>query len=93
VDAWLMSCRVLGRGVERLLFNELLAAARERGLAEIVGEYKPTDRNALVRDHYAGLGFTRDESAGPAERWRLRVTDASTFDCFITSDRAPGPSV
>jgi FkbH-like protein len=85
IDAWLMSCRVLGRGVERLLFNDLLATARERGWTEIVGQYKPTDRNGLVKDHYAGLGFTRDGGDGATERWRLRVADASPLATVITS--------
>jgi FkbH-like protein len=89
IGAWLMSCRVLGRGVERLLFNDVLAAARERGLVEIVGEYRPTDRNMLVKDHYAGLGFTRDGGEGSTERWRLRVADAAPFETFIAADRRP----
>jgi FkbH-like protein len=89
VDAWLMSCRVLGRGVERLLFNDILAAARERGLTRIVGEYRPTDRNKLVKDHYAGLGFTRDGGEGAAERWHLHVPDAAALETFITADQAP----
>jgi len=85
IDAWLMSCRVLGRGVERLLFNDVIRAARARGLTEIIGEYKPTGRNMLVTDHYGSLGFTRDETAGTTERWRLRVADAATFETCIAS--------
>ena len=88
VDGWLMSCRVLGRGVERLLFNDVLTAARARGLAHIVGEYRPTDRNRLVKDLYAGLGFSRDGGEGTTERWRLRVADAVTFDTCIAGHRA-----
>ncbi|HYN08785.1 MAG TPA: HAD-IIIC family phosphatase [Vicinamibacterales bacterium] len=88
IDAWLMSCRVLGRGVERLLFNHVLAAARERTLSEIVGEYKPTDRNMLVKDHYAGLGFTRDGGDGTSERWRLRVADATPLENCIDAGTA-----
>jgi FkbH-like protein len=88
IDAWLMSCRVLGRGVERLLFNDVLAAAREGGLAEIVGQYKPTPRNMLVKDHFAGLGFMRDGGDAAAERWRLRVADAAPFETFIAAERA-----
>jgi FkbH-like protein len=83
IDAWLMSCRVLGRGVERLLFNHVVAAARERNLTEITGEYKPTDRNMLVKDHYANLGFTRAGGEGTSERWRLRVADAAPLETFI----------
>jgi FkbH-like protein len=89
IDAWLMSCRVLGRGVEQLLFNHVLAAARERGLSEIVGRYTPTDRNRLVKDHYAELGFTRDGGGGPSERWRLRVAEATSFETRIDAGTAP----
>jgi len=89
IDAWLMSCRVLGRGVERLLFNDVLAAARARGLDEIVGVYKPTDRNRLVKDHYASLGFTQDGRDGTAERWRLSLADAAPLETFIAADPAP----
>ncbi len=89
IDAWLMSCRVLGRGVERLLFNDLLAAARARGWRDIIGQYKPTARNMLVKDHYARLGFSPDGTDGTTEQWRLHVADAAPLETFITTDPAP----
>ena len=58
IDTWLMSCRVLKRGVENCLLNHLCKLALERGLTVIKGEFIPTAKNALVRDHYATLGFT-----------------------------------
>jgi FkbH-like protein len=57
IDTWLMSCRVLKRGVEQALLSHLVAAAQAKGLKAIRGEYIPTAKNGLVRDHYAKLGF------------------------------------
>jgi FkbH-like protein len=57
IDTWLMSCRVLGRGVERLVLQYLLERARAAGVATVVGEYRPTERNGMVRGHYEKLGF------------------------------------
>jgi FkbH-like protein len=77
VDTWLMSCRVLGRRVEHAVLGELLQHARAAGIRTLSGEYRPTDRNKLVVDHYARLGFTRvsDDAAG-LTRWELSVDAA-----------------
>ena len=74
IDTWLMSCRVLKRGVERLLLNNIVAEAQSRGLTRIVGEYIATPKNGLVRDHYQSLGFVRssDEKATDS-RWELKI--------------------
>jgi predicted enzyme involved in methoxymalonyl-ACP biosynthesis len=58
IDTWLMSCRVLGRKVEQMVLNEVLTHAAQRGIGRVTGRYVPTGRNALVKDHYAALGFT-----------------------------------
>ncbi len=91
LDAWLMSCRVLGRGVEQHLVNPVLAGARDRGVEVIVGIYEPTDRNSLVRHHYANLGFARADEVDGVERWQLAVRDASPFDTFIAGDDGVEP--
>ncbi|RQR46968.1 MULTISPECIES: HAD family hydrolase [unclassified Burkholderia] len=57
IDSWLMSCRVLGRQVEQMVLREVLQHARQRDVTRVIGRYIPTDRNALVKDHYAKLGF------------------------------------
>jgi len=57
IDTWLMSCRVLGRRVEDAVLRELIEQARKRGVGRLVGRYIPSDRNAMVEDHYAKLGF------------------------------------
>jgi FkbH-like protein len=77
IDTWLMSCRVLKRGVERLALNHLVACARQRGLRKLLGEFVPTAKNALVRDHYASLGFTQiDGDDAGKTYWSLTVDDS-----------------
>jgi FkbH-like protein len=79
IDTWLMSCRVLKRGVEQFLLNHLVELARARGLRRLTGEYVPTAKNKLVKDHYAGLGFTplqtRDDGSA---RWQLEISGSWT---------------
>jgi predicted enzyme involved in methoxymalonyl-ACP biosynthesis len=43
----------------------------------MVGTYRPTDRNKLVVDHYAKLGFTKvSEEESGLTRWELLVDGA-----------------
>jgi FkbH-like protein len=54
--------------------NTVVQAARERGIKRIEGEYLPTPKNGMVRDHYAKQGFSPDggrwilETAGYEDR-------------------------
>jgi len=78
IDTWLMSCRVLGRKVEHMALHEVLKHARAAGICKLTGAYLPTDRNKLVVDHYARLGFTKlaGEATG-LTRWELLVEKAN----------------
>jgi FkbH-like protein len=58
IDTWLMSCRVLGRQVEPTTLNLIAVQAGRMGAWRLVGEYIPTKKNGMVKDHYARLGFT-----------------------------------
>jgi FkbH-like protein len=77
IDTWLMSCRVLGRKVEHMVLREILEHARGARVHKLTGAYRPTDRNKLVIDHYAKLGFTKvgEEESG-LTRWELFVKEA-----------------
>ena len=83
VEGWLMSCRVLKRGVERLLLNEVVSVADVAGIRRIVGTYIPTDRNSLVSDHYHNLGFAPMEARDGTTTWSLKVDDFQPLDNFI----------
>ena len=77
IDTWLMSCRVLGRRAEHMVLREILEHAHAAGIRKLVGTYRPTDRNKLVVDHYARLGFTKvKESESGETRWELLVDGA-----------------
>lgn len=79
IDTWLMSCRVLGREVEVAALSVLIDAAVERGITTLIGEYRPSGRNALVEHHFEKLGFTSiappSGGAEGARFWRLAIAD------------------
>lgn len=58
IDTWLMSCRVLKRGMEEYIVNCFMREAKNRGFKRIYGEYIPTPKNAMVKDIYKTMGFT-----------------------------------
>jgi FkbH-like protein len=65
IDNWIMSCRVLKRGMEKFTLNHLVDLAKSMDCSKIVGQYIPTPKNVLVKEHYQDLGFkpnTTDES-------------------------------
>ena len=54
---WLMSCRVLKRGMEDAMMDAVAADATARGVKTIRGYYYPTAKNGMVKDFYASMGF------------------------------------
>jgi FkbH-like protein len=78
VDTWLMSCRVLKRGMENFVLNTIVGYAHENGYHALIGEYLPTNKNALVKDLYANLGFTQEGS-----HWRLEIATYQPKKCYI----------
>lgn len=57
IDTFLLSCRVIGRGVETALLAHLAERIAQRGGKFVAGEYLPTAKNALVAEFYARHGF------------------------------------
>jgi FkbH-like protein len=80
IDTWIMSCRVLKRGVENMLLEEIVALARESGFSEVEGEYIPTAKNGLVKEHYKNLGFLFDPESNT---WKLKVSEFKSNKVFI----------
>lgn len=58
ISEWLMSCRVLKRGMEEYIVNKIIEIAKANGYAKVVGEYIKTPKNAMVENIYSHLGFT-----------------------------------
>jgi len=74
IDTWLMSCRVLGRNVQNMVLREILEHARNARIHMLKGVYHPTEKNKLVVDHYARLGFQKVLEEEPGlTRWELAV--------------------
>ena len=86
IDTWLMSCRVMERGVEQAIMNELVAAARAANIAYIEGTYLRTDRNRVVEDFFPRMGFEKKNDGpenGRSAVYRLEVDRFRPFQSFI----------
>lgn len=70
IDSWLMSCRVLGRGVEQAMLGLLEEQVARKGGQRLIGIYRPTAKNGMVKEHYLRLGFENLKAVSEGEnRW------------------------
>ena len=58
IDSFLMSCRVIGHGIETCLLAHVARAAEAAGAEALIGEYRATAKNGLVAGFYPNHGFT-----------------------------------
>ncbi len=87
VVEFLMSCRVLKRGVEAFAMNEIVGVALRSGCTRVLGRYLRTAKNDMVRNFYADFGFTctAELDCGSSE-WALDVSAWVPRQVFITAD-------
>jgi FkbH-like protein len=75
IRLWLMSCRVLKRGLEDSMMNSLVELSQKRGMKKIVGYYYPTEKNQMVSDFFEKYGFRLIDKKQKETVWLLDVSD------------------
>lgn len=84
IDLWLMSCRVLKRGMEYAMINRLVEEAKKAGISAIYGYYYPTKKNAMVKELYGDFGFAKiSGDDGGNTVWKLETAGYSPKKIFI----------
>lgn len=82
----LMSCRVIGREIERAFLGELLREAGRRGVRRVRGDYIATPKNDMVRELYPSCGFEQIGDEDGKTKW-VFVPDvqAPPMSAYVTT--------
>jgi FkbH-like protein len=83
---WLMSCRVLTRGVEQFLMNRVFAVANQMGLRRVLGQYIPTAKNGMVKEFYVQFGFQNVLESNGRTHWQLAPETYRMRPVYITEN-------
>jgi FkbH-like protein len=87
IDSLLMSCRVIGYGVETALLAAIVDDALAAGAARVVGEFVATAKNAPARDFYERHAFTHAGTSNGTSRWHLVAPATVAFPSWIAIER------
>ena len=58
IDTFLLSCRILGKGIEFAFAKKVMSMLAVSGVEVLIAKYLPTVKNAQVKDFYEKCGFT-----------------------------------
>ena len=60
IDTFLLSCRVIGRGVEVGILYQIIEKARKEGVSKVRGEYIKTKKNKPAENFFPAFGFKKE---------------------------------
>lgn len=75
LDTFLMSCRIIGRNIEYVFFDQLINKLSEIGVKEVRAEYIQTTKNDQVSDIYDRLSFECVENSDEKKEYNLYIAD------------------
>jgi thioesterase domain-containing protein/acyl carrier protein len=79
IDTLLLSCRVLGRGVEHAMVRALGQMAAERELGHVVAPFQATKKNLPARQFLESVEAATQEEAVGCARYRLSAAHAAAL--------------
>ena len=60
IDTFLLSCRVIGRGIEDGVLCHIIEKARKDGISQVRGEYIKTKKNQPAENFFENFGFKKE---------------------------------
>jgi FkbH-like protein len=73
IDTLLLSCRVIGRGIETALMSHVCERARCRGKRLVKGIFIPSRKNAAASEVFRNHGFEPEPTQGEEKVWLLNL--------------------
>tara|TARA_Y100000741_G_scaffold159237_1_gene120311 strand:+ start:1282 stop:3027 length:1746 start_codon:yes stop_codon:yes gene_type:complete len=70
IDTFLLSCRIMGRGVENAILSQILLDAQKNGIDEIQAEFIPTQKNQPAENFLSDFGFKKQD-----EMWIYKLNN------------------
>jgi len=71
IDTFLLSCRAMGKRIEKAFFTYIVNMLKKKGISKLSGIYLPTKKNIPVKNLYKELGFTKIEESPSRTVWLL----------------------
>ena len=78
LDTFLLSCRIMGREVEKSIMWHIISKAKKDGVAIIKANYLPTKKNKPIEDFLPDCGFQKNEDG-----WIIDVNNKFKSPDFI----------
>lgn len=75
IENFIMSCRYLGFDIDKKVFQYVIELAREKSKKYIIGKYKLSERNRVVRNWYRKMHFLLILDEGGESTYRCLVSD------------------
>jgi len=75
IDSFMMSCRIIGRGVENVFLKAGIDKSFEKNYRKIEGCYIKNDKNVLVADFYLNNGFQQSSSKENIYTYQLDILE------------------
>lgn len=77
IDTLLLSCRILGKGIEHSFLKKVLSLLYSDGIGEVKASYLPTLKNKQVSDFYEKNGFAvLIEDSDGSKHYSIKLADA-----------------
>jgi FkbH-like protein len=79
IKSLLMSCRVIGREIEKAFLFEIIKHLSRLGVRRVKGWYLPTAKNSQVADFYQRIGFILIQESDIGTMWSYDI-ESSIFE-------------
>ena len=82
IDTFLLSCRVMGREVEKSILGHIIDVAKKHGVEKIKANYIPTQKNKPVETFLPDCGFEKE-----GENWIILLNKVFQSPDFIRVEK------
>jgi len=84
IDTLLLSCRILGKDIEKAFVKSILNLLVQQGISKVAATYITTAKNSQVADFYEKLGFNLVCENDGIKKYELLLTTAVKIPDYYT---------
>ncbi len=83
IDTFLLSCRIIGREIEKIILAYIIGQANKENSKKLIGEFISTSKNSPAKDFYKNNGFKFIKRDNETDIFEYDLTNEYNYPDFI----------